>query len=382
MRVALITQDFPPDTGGIETYANELAKRLAQWCDDFTVYAPGVDGAGHDDQLFDFAVKRFGRFNSLLNFSLLPFLPNEVYRKNIEVCFHTQWQTVISSIFARQISGYPKKIFTAAHARELLYNPYENTPASPFFLRYRSRIFDQVDHWFPVSRYTRDILTEQGISDKESTVIRNGTDPDRFYPFDASGLRRELGLENRKILLTITRLVQRKGIDDVIKVIDHIKEDIPEIAYVVVGQGPKEAALKEMVSRRNLESYVYFHGEVSHESLPRYYNMCDVFVMPSRTAEPDVEGFGIVFLEANACAKPVIGTDSGGIPDAVLDKETGLIINERDSDQLSRAIRWMLEEPQQADKLGRQGRKRVEQDLNWEEVADKLYRTMKNKINS
>jgi phosphatidylinositol alpha-1,6-mannosyltransferase len=280
------------------------------------------------------------------------------------------------------VSGLPLRIFSAAHARELLHNPLERTAMAGLFRYYQSRMLQEVDHWFPVSTYTRDLLVELGVTEERTTVIHNGTDPDRFYPFDTMKLKRELGLQKRKVLLTITRLVRRKGIDDVIRAVDRLRDEFPDIAYVIVGKGPEEKGLKQMVRRRLLESHVFFIGGVGHEDLAPYYNISDLFVMPSKTVKPDVEGFGIVFLEANACGKPVIGTKSGGIPDAVIDGENGLLVDEKNIDQLSEAIRQLLHNPDRATDMGKRGRKRVEGFLNWDAVARKLYDAMSKKINA
>ncbi len=380
MRVALITQDFPPEIGGIETYSHEISRRFSRWCDYFTVYAPLKPGSELIDRSLPFPVRRRGRQNTLLNFALLPGLPYEVYRQQLDVSFHAQWGTVLSSVAARSVSGLPLSIFSAAHARELLHNPLEGTGLAGLFRRYQSHILQRVDHWFPVSSYTRDLLVDLGVEAERTTVIHNGTDPDRFHPFDAGSLRGELGLKNRKVLMTTTRLVRRKGIDDVIRAVDRLRDEFPDIAYVIVGKGPEEKGLREMVRRRRLGSHVYFTGEVDHKDLAPYYNLCDLFVMPAKTVEPDVEGFGIVFLEANACGKPVIGSTSGGIPDAVVNGENGLLVDEKNIDQLVEAIRQLLDNPDRAVNMGKRGRKRVEKMLNWDAVARKLYEAMQNKI--
>ncbi len=205
------------------------------------------------------------------------------------------------------------------------------------------------------------------------TVFNNGTDPNIFYPKDVRNLKQKLGLGKNKILLTITRLVRRKGIDRVIKALSNVVEKHPDLVYMIVGDGPEKEYLNGLVSQNKLEKYVYFRGKVPYSELNDYYNLCDVFVMPSRTIEPDVEGFGIVFLEAGACSKPVIGTFSGGIPDAIAHGKTGLLVEETDINQLSEAILRLFDDEELAARLGKEGRKRILEKSNWDVIAEKMF---------
>jgi phosphatidylinositol alpha-1,6-mannosyltransferase len=251
-------------------------------------------------------------------------------------------------------------IYLAAHARELLFNPFrEGSVIGKGYSWYRKRILKYVDYFFPVSTYTADLLEEKGVDPYKIDVVINGTDPDLFYPKEEVDLRRELKLEGKKVLLTITRLVSRKGIDTVLASLPSVIEKYPDIIYLVVGDGDYKEALKDIVDRYNLGNYVRFTGKIPHKNLISYYNLCDVFVMPSKTELPDVEGFGLVFLEANACGKPVIGSKSGGIPSAIKHKETGLLVEEQNPEELKNAIFTLLDNPEFSKELGKKGRERV-----------------------
>jgi phosphatidylinositol alpha-1,6-mannosyltransferase len=204
-------------------------------------------------------------------------------------------------------------------------------------------------------------------------VIHNGTDPARFYPTDASVLRHDLGLSDRKVLLTISRLVPRKGIDTVLRSLPQIAQSVPNVYYLIGGDGPDRARLEALVEQLGVAHRVRFLGKIPYDDLVRYYNMADVFVMPSRENMPFVEGFGIVFLEANACGKPVVGARSGGIPDAVLNGKTGLLVEPDDEVELAQALIRLLTDEYLAAQLGQQGQQRVVQEANWDRVAERLY---------
>lgn len=375
MRLALITQDFPPKVGGIQTYAMELAKRFNNNCEAFCVVAPNTEDASKTDATFPFFVKRITSTEPLLGWLSLPVLPGYLKSQNINTVFHAQWTSLPVSVFMKKL-GIIQYIFVAVHGRELLFNPLgKNTLFGKVYARYRNRMLSYVDHFFPVSNYTASLLTERGIDPQKIEVVPNGTDPEHFYPMD-DNLREELGLQNKKILLTTTRLVSRKGVDTVIKALPEVIKEHPEVVYLVVGDGEFKPQLVELVEELRLQDYVRFEGKVPHEDLIKYYNTCDIFLMPSKTEIPDVEGFGLVFLEANACEKPVIGSKAGGIPDAVIHEQTGLLVEEQNPEELAQAVKRLLKNPEFARELGEKGRQRVLDVANWDRAASNILSKM------
>jgi phosphatidylinositol alpha-1,6-mannosyltransferase len=301
-------------------------------------------------------------------------------RREINTTFHAQWQTLPFSILAKK-EGLVDTIFNAAHARELLFNPFDGIPfLSDKYEHYCKWALSKADFHFPVSEYTADLLVERGVSRDQIEVIGNGTNPDQFYPTEVDELRNELGFNGKKILLTITRLVPRKGVDTVIKAMGQLRDEYSDLKYLVVGDGEQMEELKALSEKLNLSDRVTFAGRVPHEKLNAYYNLGDIFVMPSKTMEPDVEGFGIVFLEANACGKPVIGSRSGGIPSAIVEDETGLLVDEDNPNQLAQKISHLLEHPDVAARLGKRGRERILHEANWDSVAEKMYNIMQHKF--
>ncbi|MEM6782781.1 MAG: glycosyltransferase family 4 protein [Bacteroidota bacterium] len=381
MRVLLVTRDFPPSHGGIQTYAYELATRLAQKAEALEVIAPAQDGDADFDAALPFPVHRLAIRSDLLVLRVLPMLPRLARDRRFDVAFHAQWQTLPASQWARRRTGFPRRIVTAAHGRELLLTPGGTSPLGTAFSVFRRRALANIDALLPVSRYTADLARDLGVPDERLRIVTNGTDPRQFFPEDAMALREELGLTGRRVLLTVGRLVPRKGLDTTLHALAQLRRDdaYADVTYLVVGDGPDRDRLVELADDLDVTGAVRFLGRVEG-TLRAYFNLADVFVMPSRAEGPDVEGFGIVFLEANACGTPVIGSTAGGIPDAIVDGETGLLVPPNDAGALAVALRRLLDDAALRTRFGVSGRARVEQAYTWDRVASRVYRTLEDLV--
>lgn len=187
-------------------------------------------------------------------------------------------------------------------------------------------------------------------------------------------LDRRHDLAGKRVMLTVARLARRKGHDLVLRALTFLK-DCGDIRYVIVGSGEDRSRLEEIVEREGLENRVIFAGRVPDCELPDYYRLCDLYVMPNREV-PEVtdslEGFGISFIEASACGKPAIAGRSGGTSAAVLDDETGYIVDPEDPVELASKIRLLLDTPLLSAEMGRRGRERVERDFTWRQRAEQL----------
>lgn len=376
MKLVMVTQDFPPVPGGIQTYAAELALRFHQSLDDFVVVAPEVEGAGAWDASVPYRVVRVGRSSDHVPVTAIPALI-ALGREGFDTAFHTQWQTVIATKTAARLGG-PATIFLAAHGRELLLAPVEKYPlAQRAFNRLRRWSIAQAKKLFPVSRYTAGLLETLGASPEQILTVSNGTDPERFRPMDITDLKRTHQLENRRIILSVGRLAPRKGFDTVLQALPKVRSVLPDVLYVMVGDGPDRERLQSLIERYDVAENVFMTGKVAWDELPAWHNVADVFVTPSRDAPPSVEGFGIVFLEANACGKPVIGARTGGIPDAIVDGTTGRLVEADNPEQLSDVIQELLIDREAANRLGEQGRKRVLESCTWDHVHDTLSAAMR-----
>jgi phosphatidylinositol alpha-1,6-mannosyltransferase len=171
-------------------------------------------------------------------------------------------------------------------------------------------------------------------------------------------LQMKYSLSDCRVLLTVGRLIERKGHATVIKALSSILQRFPATRYVIVGAGPEEYKLKKMVQQAGLRDYVLFTGEVDNKELACWYEICDIFVMPHRDLPSvgDTEGCPTVFLEAGAHGKPVIGGRDGGVTDAILHDRTGFIIDGTDASKLEESVCHLLNNPELAAKMGAAGR--------------------------
>jgi phosphatidylinositol alpha-1,6-mannosyltransferase len=196
-----------------------------------------------------------------------------------------------------------------------------------------------------------------GLDPDKVVVINNGVDTTRFKPGPKSeAIVDRFRLGSRRILLTLARLDERKGQDMMIRAIPKILEAVPDLAYLVVGEGNMMERLWKLVSELRLESTVLFTGGVSDDDVLEYYRTCDVYAMPNRTTGTgDTEGFGLVFLEAGACGKAVIGGKAGGVPDAIRDGETGFLVDGTSVDAIAAACIKLFEDRELRDRFGANG---------------------------
>ena len=237
------------------------------------------------------------------------------------------------------------------------------------------RTYHRADKIVANSRYTQDLLLSGGMAPEKVALIHPGTDVQQYSPADKDGeLLSQWGLEGKRVVLSVGTLKDRKGQAMTVRAMPEILRAVPNAMYVIVGGGAKEAEIRQVVKTLGLESKVVFAGKIRTELLPKAYNIADVFIMANRQLPEshDVEGFGIVFLEASACQVPVIGGRSGGVPDAIADGQTGLLVDGSDPMDIARAVIRVLTDSDLADRFGRAGRDRVCRSLTWDHSARQM----------
>lgn len=224
--------------------------------------------------------------------------------------------------------------------------------------RMRRRYLEAADKVVSVSSFTCDALTKRmSVPPNSIALIENGVDTERFTPgpVDLTVLS-ALGLKGKRILLFVGRLVQRKGVDMVISSMPEIIKKIPNIHFVIVGDGEYRETLHKQIADMEMNGYISMVGKVSDDDLVKYFRACDLFVMPNRTMpDGDTEGFGLVFREANACGKPVIAGRAGGAVEAVIEGQTGLLVDGENVKEISDSIIKILSTPQLAADLSEGG---------------------------
>ena len=365
-RFLIITRYFQPDTGGTESYSFGLARGLTEIGQEVTVVAPRVTGCDDFDRRQDFRIIRYRQTDiRLLRMWRMYRAATGVIREGrIDVLLATGWSP--SGIVAKSLAekfGIP--YLPAALGTEIsMHRPFRTTMV---------KVFNRSHRVIVISRFTRDVLLGYGVRKEKIAVVFPGIDERRFRP--RAGTAPEVGQRRgEKILLTVSRLTRKKGVDRVIGALPEIRKKVGGVKYLIVGEGEDRGRLQSLVERLGLQDTVRFLGRVPEVQLVDYYNLCDLFILTSREewGGKDFEGFGIVFSEASACAKPVIGGRSGGISDAVVDGRTGILVEPDKEEEIARAVISLLEDPGRAEEMGRAGRRRVEEELTWPAVARRI----------
>jgi len=257
-----------------------------------------------------------------------------------------------------------------AHGNELLEAERASWDRSRVVLRAADRVLAN-------SRFTAQLLERLNVAPERITVVNPGCDVERFTPGDPSPALAAAYPQLRgagPVILTIGNLVLRKGQDVTLRALPQLVARWPDIRYVIAGDGRDRQELEALAASLGVQANVMFLGRVPDALLPELLRRCDVFVMPSRMRADhcDVEGFGIVFLEANACEKPVIGGRSGGIEDAIVDGQTGFLVEAESTDAVGASIARLLDQPELARRMGVAGRERAVQNFSWRTIAARI----------
>ena len=376
----LLTFDFPPMGGGIARWMAELALGYPPGG---LVVSPGaVPGAAESDARFHNRIERLAvpatrlktlrglilwsrRVTALIAEHSVPF----IWCGNVRpAAYPAKW--------ARDRSGIPYGIMV--HGGDLLALRH-NYQESRFKRRAAKSLLGSAEVLVANSRYTHDlacdVLRELGLPERTGRVhvVPLGTEPALFRPgLDPAPLADRYGLPPGRWLLTVARLVPHKGIDITIKALALLVPGHPDLHYAIVGQGAYRPALESLAREHGVGDRVHFLADVSDEDLPLAYALAEVYVGVSRLTARDVEGFGIALLEASSTGKPVVAGRSGGMPDAVREGETGLLVDPESAESVAATIGALLGDPARAGTLGAAGRRAVESFYNWPRVVADL----------
>jgi phosphatidyl-myo-inositol dimannoside synthase len=221
------------------------------------------------------------------------------------------------------------------------------------------------------SKNSARLLVDAGVPESQIHVVYPGVDTDRFHPdVNAREVRDQYAPGGELLLVSVGRLQQRKGHDTALAALREVRAHIPDVRYVIVGDGDQRARLEALTDDYGLRDIVSFTGEVPYDQLPKYFAAADIFLLPNRiVGDHDLEGFGLVFLEAAATGKPVIGGRNGGVPEAVAEDVTGLLLEGTNPSELAAAILRLGASPELRRQLGDAGRKRVLANFTWNSAA-------------
>lgn len=369
-RLLLITSEFPPGPGGIGVHAYQIAKHLNRqgW---EVVVVTSQDYASSEE---------IDSFNTVQPFKVVQLkkipgaVPEAVYR--LAVIRHNikLWQPDVL------LGSGQRAVWLTALGARLHSRPWAAVGhgfefgTKVFWERRLNRIFySQADCAICVSNYTRSRMLGMGIRPRADTVIPNGADDEWFRPLDEGRIaayRARLGLEGKKLLLTVGNVTERKGQDIVVRALPAIVESGIDCHYMMVGLPTLKEKLTDMAQDLGVSDRVHFLGRVDMDTLVEAYNACDVYLMTSRhSTTGDFEGYGIAAVEAALCGKPTVVSRGCGLEEAILPGETGLLVPEDDPQATATAVIRLLQDESFHRRLGDQGRQRALQEQTWGQCA-------------
>jgi phosphatidylinositol alpha-1,6-mannosyltransferase len=372
-RVLFLANDFPPVPGGIAGYLYGLVSHLDRHRT--AVLAPAMPGAEAFDRTHDVRVYR-RRFVLSLPFPVdklarvvfpMVHLPSILQRERTDVlhCGHVLTAGVVGLLLHRR-RGLPYVVY--AYGADLL--DYERHPRLARLMR---RVLAHAAGVVTISDFSVGLLERIGVPRSRIAKVVMGIDVRRFRPdIDGRRVRERHRLGDRPVVLTVARLVTRKGHDLVIEALAKVRAAVPDAVYVIAGSGPDRERLERLAAERGLGDAVVFAGFVPDADLPEYYAAADCFVLASRQIGTDVEGAGNVTLEASASGRAVVAGRSGGTDEHVLEGETGYLVDPTDPGAIAARVAAILSDRALAERLGRRGRETVCDRFVWERTLAPL----------
>jgi phosphatidylinositol alpha-1,6-mannosyltransferase len=363
-RLLVVTNDFPPRPGGIQSFVHGVVSRLPP--DEVVVLTSRWRGHQEWDAQQPFRIVRH-------NTSVL--LPTPAVRRHAVELLRDNDCTAVWFGAAAPLgllapalrAGGAERLIATTHGHEV---GWAALPAARAVLR---RIAANVDVLTYLGDYTRSRLARavRPYDDRLRRLVP-AVDVTLFRP-DAGGaeLRERLGLANRPVVVCVSRLMPRKGQDLLVRALPHIRRAAPDAALVLVGGGPSRDRLRRLAADVGVGDHVVFSGSVNHSDLPAWYGVGDVFAMPcrERLGGLDVEGLGMVFLEAAGCGLPVVAGTSGGSVDAIRPGETGILVSGQSVAEVATAVGDLLSDPIRAAAMGANGRQWVSEAWSWEQTV-------------
>jgi phosphatidylinositol alpha-1,6-mannosyltransferase len=373
--VLFVTNDFGPRAGGIETFVIGLIERRP--FGQTIVYTSAQIGSEEYDRAWK---TQFGvtviRDRSKI---LLPTprvarnLARIIKDSDIQVAAFGAAAPLGLLSTSMKRAGIRKTV-ALTHGHEVWW-----AKVFPFNLAMR-RIGSSIDSLTYLGEFTQRAIARSlsKASAEKMVKIAPGIDVEHFSPQDSTQLRRDLKLDDKRVIVSVGRLVHRKGQDHLIQSLPEILRSVPNAHVLMVGQGPYLSHLKKLVEELNVVDHVSFIGRIQYAQLPQYICAGDIFAMPSRSRffGLEVEGLGIVYLEASACGLPVIAGSSGGAPDAVVDGVTGIVVDGESDTAIAQAAIKLLKDLDGAKTMGLAGREWIIKNWRWEIWSERFNKLL------
>ncbi|MDD3710551.1 MAG: glycosyltransferase family 4 protein [Methanothrix sp.] len=364
MKILQTPVRFRPFIGGVENYVYNLSRGLVRLGHEVTVLCANEPKSEKEELMDGIRVKRLPYIGKIANTNITPSLPIEILREDFDLVhahLPTPWSADLSAVFAKM-------------KRKPLILTYHNDIVGAGFANRAAHLYNHTALKILLNRADRIIITQpkylrsspylKRYEDK-IVVIPVGVDVERFRPMHSDKINNSIFF-----LSVLDEFHQYKGLDQLLRALVLVKEEIFDVKLIVGGDGHLLEHYRRLSEDLGLGENVEFLGRVPEEMLANYYNRCDIFVLPSVSKAQ--EGFGMVLLEAMACGKPVVCTDIVGVADEVKAEGAGLIVETSNVDQLAGAMSYLLQNGSRTQKMGEVGRRLVEERYGWEKVAKKV----------
>ena len=373
--VLFVTNDFGPRAGGIETFVIGLIERRP--FGQTIVYTSAQTGSEAYDQAwkanFGVTVIRDRAKILLPTPRVARNLSRVIKESNIQVAAFGA-AAPLGLLSASMKKAGVRKTVALTHGHEVWW-----AKVFPFNWALR-KIGTSVDSLTYLGEFTQQAISKSlsKAAAQKMVKIAPGIDVDHFSPQNSAQLRKELKIDEKRVIVSVGRLVHRKGQDHLIQAMPEILKRVPDAHILMVGQGPYLSHLKKLVQELNLVDHVSFIGRIQYAQLPQYICAGDIFAMPSRSRffGLEVEGLGIVYLEASACGLPVIAGSSGGAPDAVLAGVTGMVVDGENNQEIAAGAIKLLQDLPASKAMGLAGREWIIENWRWEIWSDRFNKLL------
>ena len=378
-RILIPAYDFKPLLGGVANYVHELAVQFSRRAR-VHVVSRKLPGMEEFDRDLPYEITRIRvPYSAMLATPLFARTLRELIRREPPDAILCPMWLPDGAACRWALGRAPIPYFVSAHGTEVFkdFATVRNSIRTVLARGVKRRVFQRAEKVFPVSAYTgRAVLEETGADQRRVVVVHNGVNPAVFKrstvgPADETRYRPR----GERLLLTVTRLYPYKGVDRMLEALPAIIQAIPDVKYLVVGEGPDLPRLQGLADHLGLQDRVSFLGRRTVAEIVTLYSLADLFVLLTREEPPDVEGFGLVFLEAAACGLPSLGGRSGGIPEAIEEGQTGWLVDPRDPRAIAASVIELLGSPERLRRAS-ESCLRTAPERTWERAADRIMQEM------
>ena len=359
MNILLLTAEYPPAMrGGLANYSYNLARGLTRNNDVMVAVLPS-----------DPTIKRYTAYLQYI-YSMGKKINELRKEKKLDIVYAITFQPQFSAI-----GLYTKIINVPFVSNGIGLDIYTY---HPLFVQARKIAYSVSEQLICGTNFQKEIMLNEGASAKKINVIPGGVDTEIFRPLykERDELRKFFNVEGKFVLLSLGRLVKRKGFDNAIKALIHL-DDISDIILLIVGRGPEKRFLTNLAKTSSLNDKVRFLGFVSPDYLPKVYSVADLFVAPFKVIGRDMEGFPLVVQEAQACGVPVITTNTAGVPELIQNDKTGFLVNMNSPEEIAEKVRMLYEDRRLLSGLSRKARERAEEIFDWQVVVTKIENVLR-----